>query len=93
LTTKASDFDVYHHMFTKEFLALDITDQSNALVDDRLYDYISHFIMYLNVSLPITQFLPITELVMTVPSPTEVPLLIKRFSSIMQSLKTESKLN
>lgn len=38
-------------------------------------------------SLPITQFLPITELVMTVPAPTEVPLLIKRFSSNLQSLQ------
>lgn len=39
------------------------------------------------VSLPITQFLPITELVMTVPAPTEVPLLIKTFSSNTQSLQ------
>lgn len=37
--------------------------------------------------LPITQFLPITEFVMTVPAPTEVPLLINRFSSNTQSLE------
>lgn len=39
--------------------------------------------------LPITQFLPITEFVMTVPAPTEVPLLINRFSSNSQSLEKE----
>lgn len=38
------------------------------------------------LSSPIMQFLPITEFVITVPTPTEVPLLIKRFSSNTQFL-------